>query len=94
VNGVQIIPSPVGPGFTLLTYVETDNLTVSHGPASLRREWFLGKFSNESVIVPGSTPCLTTLPQSLLSNADMVQVRPHFPTRNNFRLLTITMRHG
>ncbi|GAX77174.1 hypothetical protein CEUSTIGMA_g4619.t1 [Chlamydomonas eustigma] len=80
VNGVQIVPSPVGPGFTLLTYVETHNLTISNGPASLRREWFLGKFSNESVVVPGSTPCLSTLSQSLLTDLNMVQARLRFNT--------------
>ncbi|GAX77179.1 hypothetical protein CEUSTIGMA_g4625.t1 [Chlamydomonas eustigma] len=80
VNGVQMVPSPVGPGFTLLTYVETHNLTISNGPASLRREWFLGKFSNESVVVPGSTLCLSTLSQSLLTDLNMVQARLRFNT--------------
>ena len=44
------------------------------GPASLRREWFLGKFSNESTVVPGSTPCSDSLSQSLLSSPTTVQV--------------------
>ena len=52
-SGVMTVNSPVGPGFTLVTYVETQNTSVSSGPATLRREWFLGKFSNESTIVPG-----------------------------------------
>ena len=73
IDGVMMVPSPVGPGFTLLTYVETQNAT-TNGAAALRREWFLGKFSNESAVVPGSTPCIGQLPQSLLSNPNMVQV--------------------
>ncbi|GAX72610.1 hypothetical protein CEUSTIGMA_g66.t1 [Chlamydomonas eustigma] len=79
-SGMMFMPSPIGPGFTLLTYVETHNTTVSSGPSALRREWFLGKFTNDTGVVPGSTPCLDSLPNNLLNDPHMVQARLRYNT--------------
>jgi len=76
-DDVMLMYSPVGPGFSLLTYVETFNHSASSAVARHRREWFIGKFSNESGVVPGSSPCSDLYPDQV---AGLVQARVRFDT--------------
>lgn len=74
VGGIMNLKTPIGPGFNLLTYVQTYNYTATgdYSNGQNRKEWFVGKFSNESTPIPGSTPCLTAYP-FLASSTDYVQ---------------------
>jgi hypothetical protein len=73
-GGIFNMKTPIGPGFSLVTFVQTLNSTAkgAYANGQDRKEWFVGKFSNESKPISGSTPCLSTYP-FLANNSDFVQ---------------------